>query len=78
MFLNTTKIRDELTADELENYRRRFVAEMEELTKHHGALPATWRQDLSAALEHEKPVITEALVDSINAANLGFTVSLKP
>ena len=51
---------------------------MEELTKHYGVLPATWRQDLSAALEHEKPVITEALVDSINAANLGFTVSLKP
>ena len=51
---------------------------MEELTKHHGVLPATWRQDLSAALEHAKPVITEALVDSINAANLGFTVSLKP
>ena len=33
---------------------------------------------MSAALEHEKPVITEALVDSINAPNLGFTISLKP
>lgn len=65
----------ELTDSEAEEFKKRFIQEMLFECKKDGEIQAHWTAKVAAALEHEKPVMTDALAKSINDANLGFTVS---
>merc|ERR1719247_3779194 len=46
--------------------------------KHDPQIVANWQKDVADGLEHQKPIVTEAFAASVNKANLGFTVEVKP
>jgi len=76
-FVATTNITAELTAEELELFRERFVDGMELLAKHNGTDPSDWMREVAEALNDEKPALSQAFVDVINGANLGFSISIQ-
>merc|ERR1719162_1126382 len=43
--------------------------------KHDGT--TDWAAEVAKALQHEKPVLSEALIKSLNGANLGYEVKLQ-
>ena len=67
---------DEMTEEEETNFKARFVEEMEYEADHEGtfkrvsksSMSAMWKKQVKAALEHQKPIITEAMVKRINSA----------
>jgi len=67
----------ELTEEEKENFGARFVEEMIADCKYDPDIVANWVKDTAEALEHQKPIVTEAFAASVNKADLGFTVEVR-
>jgi cathepsin B len=66
----------ELTEEEKVNFKARFTEEMLADCKYDADIVAHWVALAADALEHQKPMVTQAFVESINKANLGYTVRL--
>jgi len=72
----------ELTEEELAAFRSRFAAAMRDSVKEEHdrdiSDPASqFIERASAAIESQKPVVTESLVRSLNGANLGFRSQMR-
>jgi len=67
----------ELTEEEQANFASRFVEEMLADCKYDPDIKANWVKDVSEALEHQKPIVTEAFAASVNKADLGFKVEVR-
>lgn len=63
-----------MTDDEIDIYQVRFLEEMRYVCKHDPNIVADWHSAIAGAAQHEKPIMTEALADVINNADLGFAV----
>jgi hypothetical protein len=53
------------------SFDSRFNEEMQFDCKHDPKIIANWQTQVAAGLEHQKPVVTEALIASLNKADLG-------
>jgi cathepsin B len=74
--LDAANLTGELSEEEKENFRARFVEEMLADCKYDADVVAHWVELVAEGLEHQKPIVTQAFVDSVNKANLGYTVRL--
>jgi len=73
----------ELTAEEQLAFKTRFIQAMvsskKTASRDFGGVPTSdYLQQARQALESQKPVMTQALADSINQANLGFRARMRP
>lgn len=73
--LHEADLDKELTDSEKEHFKTRFINEMLANCKYDVEIAAHWIEKAAEAVEHQKPVTTEAIVKSINSANIGYTVS---
>eukprot|EP00928_Gymnodinium_smaydae_P046011 TRINITY_DN30617_c0_g1_i1.p1 TRINITY_DN30617_c0_g1~~TRINITY_DN30617_c0_g1_i1.p1 ORF type:complete len:572 (+),score=126.66 TRINITY_DN30617_c0_g1_i1:111-1826(+) len=76
---------DDLTPEELERYRSRFVARAQrkarlmDLTSSEQAADSPhWQQRVATYLHEEQPVVTERLADRANLAAAGWSAQVKP
>jgi len=80
-FLQTSDLSKELTVKEGELYFARFKEMLKVDLKHdHVAESPTapdWAREVASALQHEKPVVSEAVIAALTAANLGYEVKLQ-
>lgn len=78
-FLNTTEITNSMTVDEVEAFTNRVKEELALICKHEGITeengaedPELWREVVEAALEDQKPAVTQAAIDACNQAGAGY------
>jgi len=72
------KLDRELTKEEKATFKSHFIKEMLHDCNHDPDVLANWAKDVAAALENEKPAVTEALVSHINTENQGWTARVDP
>jgi len=79
--VESSNMEKELTAQEREAFRARFVAKMVAEAKEDQEAEKGWTleyiQEAQAALESQKPVVTEAFANSLNEAKLGFSTKAR-
>eukprot|EP00928_Gymnodinium_smaydae_P035205 TRINITY_DN2481_c0_g1_i1.p1 TRINITY_DN2481_c0_g1~~TRINITY_DN2481_c0_g1_i1.p1 ORF type:complete len:730 (+),score=113.37 TRINITY_DN2481_c0_g1_i1:67-2190(+) len=71
-------LKQQFDDDEREQFKARFVEELDIDCKHDDHASDHWEALVRAAIEHQKPAFTQALADSINSADQGYTVEVKP
>jgi cathepsin B len=68
----------ELTDEERALFKKRFIKEMKHDCDEDPNIDQHWTEDVALALENEKPVVTDALVNHINEAGEGWEAKEDP
>eukprot|EP00928_Gymnodinium_smaydae_P060047 TRINITY_DN435_c0_g1_i10.p1 TRINITY_DN435_c0_g1~~TRINITY_DN435_c0_g1_i10.p1 ORF type:complete len:637 (-),score=114.68 TRINITY_DN435_c0_g1_i10:159-2069(-) len=76
--MNTNaELKDQFNDTELANFKARFVEDLDLDCKNDELASEHWEELVRAAIENDKPAITQALAQSINDSGAGYTVTVQ-